>query len=110
MKKLMLAACALGAMIAPAAAKELPDFNDKAYTCETGAIEHGVKTLGDDMGKLINVHVMYVKESSEISRNSTELKCRITVVFSNTMKMIGEYGYLIQDGHALSSLKFDREE
>jgi hypothetical protein len=108
MKKLMLAACAVGAMIVPAVA--LPDLGNEegGYSCDANKIERDVKSLVESMpiNKIFGIHVLYVKKSSEVSRNSQELRCNIKVVLSNTEKADAVFKYTIEDGRFFNFIEF----
>jgi hypothetical protein len=108
MKKLLIGLLMAGVMIGPAVARELPDFvKDSSYTCDRDLIEPDVIALSETTASAIQegVKIIYVKDSSEVSRTSTELLCRVSVAFSNSWQAHAYFRYIVRDGRLLSGFK-----
>jgi hypothetical protein len=78
------------------------DYTDRSeYTCDKDTVEAGMSSMiANGPGGKLGVKVIYIKDVTEVSRNKTELKCRLTVVTNiNTMK--GTFRFHEQDGHSL---------
>jgi hypothetical protein len=98
-----LTAIALGSALLLSSSAHARDYMDKTETnCDKDDIETELTRLFENgrAGK-IGIRVVYVKDNTvEVSRKSTEVRCRITVV-TNTGNVTGIFNWKSQDGHSL---------
>ncbi len=111
MKRLLATAAISLALIAPAfAADEKPDYSDKEfYSCtDNEKLATRLKALYEGSTNPFKPNVVYVKNSSEYSREDDLVQCRITMVTGRGPVS----GYVIfhwVDGHALFGFNTEPE-
>jgi hypothetical protein len=101
MRKLFTAA-AFVLLSTAAFAGDTKDWSDKENTCDNDTITEEMKEMAEQ--NPLGPRVIYVKDATEISRKSDELRCRITVVHSRG-KQTGIFRFHNQDGHSLVGWK-----
>ena len=109
MKNIALATVAALALVLPlsagaafAAMEDKPDYMDKfEYYCGKEKLTAQLQALyEDDRGSSRFIQVLYVKDPSEVSRDSDGLKCKVTMVHSRgTVK--GYVVYKYEEGHSI---------
>lgn len=103
MKTLLSTTAVLLSLAAPAfASDDLRDYSDKSITCDKDEIASEMKEMTEQ--NPLGPKVLYIKEATEISRKSDELRCRIVVVHSRG-KQTGIFRFHNEDGHALVGFK-----
>jgi hypothetical protein len=73
-------------------------------------IESDVVSLFDKMATRINLplRAMYVRANTEeLSRTSVEVRCKVTVVFTNGATADGVFRYLIEDDRSFVAFKLN---
>jgi len=100
MKRLALAAFAIAILTGTGWADE--DFSDKtSFVCDEATIDGEMNgILENGAGARNGVKLIYSKNISEVSRNTNELRCRVTFVM-NTGEVSGIFRFWNQDVHSL---------
>jgi hypothetical protein len=103
-KRLLLAAATMTMLTGVANASDLPDYskNTETYSCDKDDIKSELSDLveGSTAGHF-GLRLIYIKDSTEVSRKPDELRCRVTFVTNRSTPQKGIFRFVNKDGHAL---------